>query len=337
MYTGKSIFITFLSGITAIIISNILLMCYYNLPVHKDSPFGTTDYVWEKNAPWIKMTEGISWGRLDANGFNNPSVIENPDVLILGSSHMEAINVFQSRNTAALLGEYFAESGYHLSVYNRGISGHHFLKCLKYLKKNTESTSAKYVVIETSKIDFTAKEIAKLLENKIDVTKSVSSGIIFYLQKMPVFRLLYMQLEHGLLTLFLPKSGKTPLPKNCEIAETQREIEDSQEKLFSFIEKNASGKKIIIFYHPATKPDKNGNLVYETNETYFSEFAKAAKNHGIAFVDLTAATENLWRFQHKTTHGFCTGTAFGGHLNANGHKIVAEQLYKTILKMEQPK
>ena len=61
-----------------------LMFAFYGLiPVHIDNPQGNTDYVWPPHARWMKMSEGVSWGRLDANGFNNKAVIDNPDILIL--------------------------------------------------------------------------------------------------------------------------------------------------------------------------------------------------------------------------------------------------------------
>ena len=326
------------SGLTATLVLNLLFSFYYRLPLHSDNPLHMTDYVWEKNAPWVKLTEGISWGRMDANGFNNRAAVENPDVIILGSSHMEAMNVFQAENTASLLQDALLESGSGFSVYNRGISGHHFLKCVKYLGENTRAASVKYAVIETSKIDFTAQEIENLLSDTIDFTPSYSTGILFYLQKLPLFRLFYTQVHDGLLKLFLPRKSsaiETGTKSENEKKGSTDSIHSNYEKLFSYIKENSNGKKIIIFYHPTGTPEKSGNLAFSTSADYFLAFSEAAKKHGISFIDLTDATEDLWQTQHKTTHGFCTGTAFSGHLNKNGHAIAAKALADVILRVEE--
>ena len=316
------------SGVLALFILNFLLYFYYHLPLHIENPLHTTDYVWQPHSSWLKMTEGISWGRLDAKGFNNRAVIENPDILILGSSHMEATNVFQNENTASLLSEYLSKKNIPLSVYNRGISGHHFLKCAKYLSQNTTQDTLKYALIETSRVDFSEEEIKSLLSERIDFASSYSKGIIAFLQHFPFFRLFYFQFEHGLLQLFLPQ-------KNMSVANdfSNKTIDsNAYDNLFSYIAKNSNGKHIVIFYHPTPKPDKNGNLVF--NNFGIEEFAKSAKKHGIDFIDLTAATEKLWITEHKTTHGFCTGTAFSGHINRNGHKIAADELSDFISAQE---
>lgn len=318
----------------AFLFLNIILFFYYKMPLHFHNSDKSTDYIWESNANWIKMTEGISWGKMDASGFNNPSVIVNPDVLILGSSHMEATNVFQKYNTANQLQVILEESKVLFKVYNKGMSGHHFLKCCKYLGINSRSTTAKYIVIESSKLDYNTVELQNLFDNKIEYTASHTSGIIYYLQKMPLFRLVYSQLEHGLLELFLPIKNKTRVIRKLQHQESEYQIQENYDKLFSYISTNANGKQVIIFYHPTGTPMENGDLEYSTPVLYLNEFKNAADKYGVAFIDLTEETEKLWQTGHKTTHGFTTGTAFSGHLNRNGHEIAARKLADYIIKNE---
>ena len=92
---------------------------------------------------------------------------------------------------------------------------------------------------------------------------------------------------------------------------------------------------MIIFYHPTGTPLANGKLEYANNTFYFNEFKNAAEKYGIAFIDLTEETEKLWQTEHKTTHGFTTGTAFSGHLNRNGHEIAARKIADYIIQNEE--
>ena len=283
------------------------------------------------------MTEGISWGKMDSAGFNNTSVIENPDVLILGSSHMEATNVMQKYNTSNQLQTILKDSDISLQVYNKGISGHDFLKCCKYLSNNSETTSAKYIVIEISKIDYSKSDIQQLFDNKVEYKASHTTGIIYYLQKMPLFRLVWLQFEQGLLNLFLPKTTSTSKQLDSTsntTQETEDSIKENYNKLFSYISSNANNKQVIIFYHPTGTPMPNGKLEYSTPSLYLKEFERAAKEYGIIFIDLTEETEKLWNNNYKTTHGFTTGTAFSGHINRNGHSIAARRIADYIIQNE---
>lgn len=204
------------------------------------------------------------------------------------------------------------------------------MKCCDYLGKNAGQDSLKYIVIETAKVDFSDAEIDKLLFGKIDFIQSYSTGILYVLQKLPYFRLLYSQFEHGLLKLFLPRGGTKKTAGDEAVAGG----EENYNRLFSFIERNSNGKKIIIFYHPTGLPNNDGNLVYGTRADCRALFEKSALNHGVCFVDLTERTTDLWEKAHKTTHGFSTGAAFSGHLNRNGHELAARAVFEEIIRCE---
>ena len=93
----------FIKGLLKVIASGIVamaiicgLLCFYDIkPIHKENPKGNTDFVWLPNSIWVKATEGIAFGKFDANGFNNKSVISNPDIIVLGSSHMEVTRIIR--------------------------------------------------------------------------------------------------------------------------------------------------------------------------------------------------------------------------------------------------
>ncbi len=200
----KQIVKVLLAGVCAIVILSSLLVFYNLTPVHIINPNGNTDYIWPANAVWIKMTEGISRGKFDLNGYNNLAVIDNPDIIILGSSHMEAINIKQDETIAALLNKHF--KGKHL-VYNLGISGHDFYKTCQYLPENIrlyKTNGLKTVIIETSKVIVTEKIVDNIINHTIKKTPSYSSGILYYMQRIPFFRVLNFKIEGGLLKMLSP-------------------------------------------------------------------------------------------------------------------------------------
>ena len=206
MQVFKSLLKCALAGITAVVILCVILAPYSLSPVHIANPEGNTDYIWPADSLWCKMTEGISYGRFDAKGYNNKEVIENPDILVLGSSHTEAVNVLQSENFAALLGQKF--NGVY-TVYNMGISGHFFLKICKYLPRTVElHPDAKYIIIETSTVTFKQSEVDSLLNGTVEFTPSNSEGLKGALQKLPLVRIAYHQMTSGLLDLLMPKKSQ---------------------------------------------------------------------------------------------------------------------------------
>lgn len=322
---------TILAGIVAVLILSGLFTCYLTMPVHIENENGNTDYVWPAGSVWLKMTEGISVGRFDENGYNNVSVVKNPDVLILGSSHMEATNVMQNETVSYLLNEILDDR---YTVYNQGISGHHFLKVCKYLANSLSlcERTPRYIVIETSKTTFTDTEIELLINDQIDYTQSNSTGIVASLQKFSFLRLLYNQLDGGLLDLFM--SQDNGLESNDVIEETIST--ESYKKLFDYIDSSlgAYDTQVIIFYHPTEKLQKDGTVLYET-EVGTEVFAEKCKEYGYIFVDMTEDFYDMYDESYRLPHGFTTGLIGSGHLNADGHAAVANRIAEVILTLEE--
>ena len=112
--------------ILAIIVLSSFSLFYYHTGLRVKSISGATDYSWEPNTLMSTMKEGFSWIRTDTNGYNNVSIPNQIDILLMGSSHMEAVQVAQNENTAEVLNKILPE----LNTYNIGISGHTIYRCV---------------------------------------------------------------------------------------------------------------------------------------------------------------------------------------------------------------
>ena len=89
---------------------------------------------------------------------------------------------------------------------------------------------------------------------------------------------------------------------------------------------SSSGSKLIIFYHPTTEIDGNGNMINTTDQEALSAFQEACDNKGIIFVDMTPDFERLYEEEHILAHGFINTAVGTGHLNKYGHKAIAERM-----------
>ena len=302
-------------------------------PVHIENVQGGTDYVWPPYSYWVTLTEGISVGHYDAQGFNNKSVVENPDILVLGSSHMEGTNIFPSEAAPYLLGKYLKGT---YSVYNKGVAGHDFFKIAQYLPINIElyKKNPKFIVLETSTVDVRKKNIDDILSGNVKYTKSHSVGIVGMMQKVPFFRLLYMQMKGGLLNIFFPSQKKNTA--TAELGKDDFLDILPYENLFNYFHsiEDKFGTEIIIVYHPTGKIQKDGSILYQPSERK-DLFGELADEHGITFVDLTTDFEKMYYQEHHVAHGFVTGKLGSGHLNKYGHAVMAKALCKTIVDMQK--
>lgn len=326
----------FLAGIVALVLLCIVA-CFYSLsPMRVENPEKNTDYVWQDSALWMKMTEGVSFGKVDAKGFNNKSVVEKPDIILLGSSHIEGMNVQQNDHMCTLLNEKF--SGKH-SVYNMGISGHTFFKVVQYLEKSISlyDSSVKYVVIETSTTNLTKVDVDAALNSKVVITAVNNDGIIAMLQRLPFLRQAYHQLESGMMDMLLPKESEST-SSNTSVAVSDEVVIDEQpyNDMFSYL-KNLEDKydvEIIIMYHPFEILNKDGSISFGDDE-YTEVFAEYSEKFAIGFVDMTDDFEKMYYDEHYVAHGFATGELGVGHINKHGHKAIANSVYNYIKRFEE--
>lgn len=324
----KNILKMILAGVCAVAILSVIVIPYSFSVSHVENPLKNTDFTAAPNTYWSKMREGISYGKKDAKGYNNLQVVEAPDVILLGSSHMEAFDVMQDENTGYLLGQNLKDR---YSVYNMGVSGHNIYKVCKYLPRNIELfPNAKAIIIEVDNVELEKEKVEQVFNNTVPFTPSYDTGIIATLQKIPFLRLAYRQLESGLIDLMLPEI------KKAEPAEKTVDLE-SYQKLFSYLGdlQKESGIEIIILFHPLELLNEDGSISFKTIPEELKMFSECAAENDITFVNMTEEFEEMYYESHHVPHGFITGKIGEGHLNKYGHAVIADTLTEVINKLEE--
>lgn len=339
MKVFKSLLKTILSGIIALLILSIIMLGYYYIPLRQNNSKNNTDYVWSTNTYWADLTEGISYGVIDANGYNNKEVIDNPDILFLGSSHTESMNVMQSENMCSLLDDEF---GGKYRAYNMGISGHTFYKVTQYLKNSLDTfeKKPKYVIIETSSVSLSETEVQNALSGNVLKTKVVDRGILAKMQKVPYFRQMYHQLDGGMLKMLLPndkkKTENTAAPSS-ENAPAKVTIDTKPyDEMLGYLQKieKEYDTQIIVMFHPFESIHADGTVSFSEGE-YTKVFSQYAHKYEIGFVDMTEDFEKMYYEEHHVPHGFATGELGVGHINKYGHAAIANRLCQYINELEE--
>lgn len=319
------------AGLTAVLILSGILTFYNRKPVHLSNEGGFTDYVWESGGFWIDMSEGTAWGRYDANGYNNLSVVENPDIVIMGSSHMEAVNVLQTQNAATLLSEALAGK---YTVYNMGTSGHTMFKVSQYLPDYLASreTPPKAVIIETATIEIKPQDVEQVLTHTVEFTPSYDSGPIVLLQKLPFLRNLLHQIDDGLLRLFMPSNTENTPVETEEVVD-----QESYDTMFGYLRnlQDQYGTRIILVYHPSESFHKDGTMEFPYFPLHRIAFAETAQRYGISYLDLGDVFEDMFYKEHRTPHGFVNTLPEFGHLNAYGHAAFADAVCRELNRLEE--
>lgn len=317
-----------ISIIFSLLLLSVFCLFYSYSGVHITNKNKTTDYTWLPFQFRSVATEGYSYFRMDYNGYNNIYVPHNIDVLIMGSSHMEAANVNKKENTSALLTDKF-------NVYNIGISGHTIYRCADNLSNAYDYYKPKTIIIETDKVKLEEKEIELVINKKAKPIPSYDSGLIFYLQRfIPCSVNLYNQIDnwHSLDKNLFKSNKITKNNKETELC-IDKEYKNSLRNFLLFIKNSIPNDiNLIIIYHPKSKINKDGSYQSTINETYSVIFSNECKHLGIDFIDLSYEFENYYNKNRKLPHGFVNTKLGAGHLNRYGHKIFADVLEKELGK-----
>lgn len=273
------------------------------------------------------MEEGFSWFRMDENGFNNPVFSSEMgssdfvDVLLMGSSHMEAVEVAADENTEYLLNELAPK----YSTYNIGISGHTIYNNVNNMESAiSEYAPSQYVILETADIKLDMDKMEAVIGDEYPHIQSYDSGMLYLVQKyIPAVKNLYKAVGNW------ANAGSDSVQSTAAEEVPQ---DDYYDTLNTFLEKasaDADGK-LVIFYQPQTRIDETGAFADNGDSEYRELFAFACEANGIKFIDMTTDFKNLYETEHILAHGF-TNTAVGeGHLNKYGHQAIAERLVEEL-------
>lgn len=327
-----------IAGILALVILSVINIPYIYTGIHIDNETGATDYIWGENQLKTNMTEGYAWITMDKYGFNNTeenaekAMQEGVDILLMGSSHMEAVEVAEDENLGYLLNERISNK----NTYNIGISGHNIYRIMDNLSDAVKTYEPKdYVIIETSAIELDEAKMLAVIKGTAKKIPSYDSGIVYQLQKIPAIKWIYKSLDEWM----SQSKGALGNIMNVFAAEAEEMgIPDSYaETLDVFLNMSVqacreTGCTPVIFYHQQADIQADGSINCNTNEAYLELFAETCEKQGILFVDMTEALIRGFEKEHILPHGFINTYVGSGHINAYGHEMVLDELMKVLYK-----
>ena len=82
---------------------------------------------------------------------------------------------------------------------------------------------------------------------------------------------------------------------------------------------------IAFVYHPTTEIQPDGSLKLGYSDTW-DIFCRVCEKNGIDVIDTGTRFARLYETERKLPYGFANTTPGSGHLNAAGHRILAEEI-----------
>jgi hypothetical protein len=225
-----------------------------------------------------------------------------------------------------------------MSIIYIGVGGHtfyivanNFERAVKYYKPE------QYVVIETGSVQFDTRSLEGILnyqmESVFQDTESNRRGIRGFfrnsLYKIPYLKLLWSRIVEF----------KRNRQNNTAKTDTTFITEDYTQNLNAVISRLRqtcadNAVKPLIFYHPHLRLNKDGSVSADTDDEYLSAFKNACDTNGVLFVDMTGAFISAYNTRHVLPYGFLNTAVGAGHLNKNGHAIIAAELFKRIQEQQ---
>lgn len=336
----------FAALVLALLVWNFLIGSFYmNRTVTVKNYVIGSSYV--PGSKTVSAGEGFSIYRNDEMGFNNDSISqirnEKLRILVLGDSFTEAKQVFRSFNFVKLLEQKLDTDGDRYEVFNLGRNGRTIPDHVAYAEGYKSTFSSDYVVIQAGanafgegvfldsgkenkvieedgeykvvKTDFYHDDVGvkKWLKNNFDIP-IVLAG----LNKMRQF------------SIFNKTEDETNLATNSS-TETLQEVKN--DRLTDFLISELAekyGNKFVLLYIPDFYSIKNGQVIF--NDTKDINVVKEiCQKYNVKIIDPTAKFVRLYEEKKKLPQGFNNSSPLGGHLNKDGHKIVADLLYDFFL------
>ncbi len=316
------------AGLIALIVVSVFSFVYSYSGAHIRNDSGSTDYKYKPNQLICNLKEGFSFFKMDENGFNNAEVKPDTDILLMGSSHMEAVQVGH-KNLGTILNEKLPE----YTTYSIGMSGHTIYRLADNIQNAVdEYQPSKCVIVEMSSVELTIDEMQKIIDGKGEKIEIHDDGIFSYLQRIPAFTSLYDQADRWIRKTGDISSKLTHKSKADESNETS--LPDNYlptlESFLSIFKKSCPESLKCIFLYIPTESINDSGLVCNTDEAYLKAFKDSCEKEGLLFLDCTPALEKL-HTESIPAHGFPNGGVAVGHINEQGHKAIAELLAEYLI------
>lgn len=325
-----------LGVLTGLALLDLFCAFYYNPTGYVESGTGATDLVREPGAFTSRATEGIAWARIDANGYNNASAPDEGDifVLMMGSSHTEALNVMQDESASARLEKMLQADGMAGRVYNIGMSSHTLVRNISNFGQALDAFEPTgYVVVETADVIMYTSSLMDAQSDALEPLPVTGVDVPGLLTDRPLMRTLYRQYMN------LTGEEHTELYADYIPEDTMGRYEAALTDAFTALraEADAHGVELIIYYHPHLTLNFDGTATPQTQTQCLEAFARACAAADVTFIDMTDVFLEAYTENCILPHGFVNTPAGTGHLNCEGHRMVAEALYGEISAKEAKK
>lgn len=334
--TVKKIIKSFLQWSAAITLGfcivNLLCMAYERPVGWIDTPNGPSPAGWNPGAVLIHGTEGYGINKIDGNGYINPQgTLQEPFVLCMGSSHTQGKELSAGENYVSLINQQYSKASGSLAAYNIASDGNFLPSLIKHFPAAVEAfPHPAAITIEISSADFSVEELQNAMEqttyNEHQSVKNLSSHMGLK-DKLKVFIKEYLPLV-SLVKSKLETSAAAPIGDAAPEAGSKADAQAALENAIAKIRSQYNGK-ILFIYHTQTIIEEDGTVSFAP-DALFDTLQSACTENDIALLDMRPIFAEHYAQHREIPYGFSNTKPGNGHLNALGHRLIAEAVSQQI-------
>ena len=321
-------------------LANLLILPYWYAPGWVLRDFGSTPAIYHAGKTVLNGYEGYGFATVDERGYlNEDKPLADEVVLVLGCSHTKGIEVPMDKRYTSLLNDMVSGGDdSKLYVYNMAIDGFYFPQIAAgFGAALQELPSVSSIIIEiptteyaptdfvgyssrqysadfTGTTAFENQGLSSKLQTAIKETFPLAS---LYLSKQFVF-------EESNKTPFLynvTTTKENPFPPNIQ-GDYQLAIQNSFEAMRSLWD-----GEIIVIYHPKIELQSDGSMKM-LDSISVPWFAEVCSQYNIKLIGSGGVWLDAYQKDYTVPYGFSNTAPGQGHLNEDGHKLLADLIYE---------
>ena len=302
-------------------IVNALCFAYERQPGWLYTPDGPSASVWRPGAVIVHGTEGYGISKVDENGFlNSDGTLAERYVLMMGASHTQGKEVSPGQRYSTLVNDYFSGGSGFLTAYSIASDGHFLPSQIRHFRAAVEAfPNAGAITIEIGSTDDSPQELHDARKQPV-----YDPGNGGFNNLSPVSRLKLAAKEGLPLLSLLKKNVQTLRAQAAEGSEDLYDYETELDAALALIRSEFDGP-IAFVYHPTTSLASDGTLQLGYSDTW-EAFCRLCEKHGIDVIDTGSRFQKLYETEGQLPYGFANTAPGEGHLNALGHRILAEEI-----------
>lgn len=315
----------------SLVIINIFVCFYDRYPGWIDRSNSSTDAIWYPNSIIIHGTEGYGIHHVDQNGYlNEGRLIQSGYTLVVGASHTQGKEIPNSMRYSDILNAIICKRlhypSHKLCVYNVSQDGYFYPQMVKNFKSIiSEFPNSSNLVLEIGSTNFAASELKNSF-NQVEYHDTNRGAEIVkrlsfvqtlrakFKEYFPIFRLIKLNID--------AQHKKTSNNVNTKMFDTTL-YSSLLDKSMKIIRSEYHGNLIIV-YHPPVSITKNGMIISKSISDEI--FENIAKNNNIVFLNMSSLFIEHYNSNYTVPYGFFNTSMGKGHLNSQGHEIMANAL-----------